>query len=317
MKLLLPLNKDYADFEARMFKVIYILEKIEKRPSYEIIDVLKDTSKIASHQGREIIEIVLKSVYENKYEINAENFGQVLKTAQKHLFALGGVFGGKSLKKTENIAKSELKISVLSTFHGSFGFRLGFGNQRQLDIEDNCISKKVSKSFLHLLKISGEESISTFRDYISSQEKQISRTFRLFIKSLTTLESDFMFDWGSVGMENEEIARLSYSKVLEVDDALSKEEEENPHQIQEEGKFIKAGLEITKDEREFIFKPKIGDKIHGYISTELIQEFKEQDKSLTLKSRTYKVTIQENVKINEVTEEMKTTNEIISMEEIV
>lgn len=254
IELLLPLNKDYADFEARMFEVIYLLEKIEKRPSYEIIDVLKDTSKIASHQGREIIEIVLKSVYENKYEINAKNFGEVLKNTQQHLFALGGVFSGESSK---NIAKSELEISVLSTFHGSFGVRLGFGNERQLDIENNCISKKVSKSFLNLLKISGEESISNFRNYIKSQEKNISRTFRLFIKSLTTLESDFMFDWGSVGMENEEIATLSYSKVLEVDDALSKEEEENPNQIQE------------------------------------------------------------NVKLNEVTGEMKTNNEIIKIEEIV
>jgi hypothetical protein len=40
-ELLLPLNKDYADFEARMFEVIYILQKIENRPTYQIIEDLK------------------------------------------------------------------------------------------------------------------------------------------------------------------------------------------------------------------------------------------------------------------------------------
>ncbi len=316
IELLLPLDKNYSDFEARMLEVIYILHNIEKRPSYEIFDALKNTSKIASNEGREIIEIVLKSVYEkNKYEINAENFGKVLKTIQKHLFALGGVSGlGRPLKQTEKTGKSELEISVLSTFHGSFGFRLGFGNQRQLDIENNCLSKTVSESFIRLLRISGEESISTFRQYISSLEKEISRTFRVFIQSLKTLESDFIFDWGSLGMEKEEIARLSYSKVLEVEDALSKEEEENPHQIQEQGQFIQAGLGKNKNERDFIFETKTGERRKGYISTELIEEFKEQGKSLELMNRRYNVVIQENVKLNEVTGEIKITHEIIQIE---
>lgn len=317
-ELLLPLNKEYSDFEARMLEVILILEDIEKRSSFEIIDVLKNTSNIAYNEGREIIEIVLQSVYDrNKHEINADNFGTVLRTTQKHLFALGGVSGlGKRLNEREKRGKSELELSVLSTFHGSFGIRLGLANQRQLDTDNNCLSKTVSKSFMQLLRVSGEESISRFRIYIGSLEKQISQTFRLFIKSVKTLESDLIFDWGSLGIENEEIARLSYSKVLEVEDALNKEEEENPNQIEEKGQFIQAGLGRKKHERDFIFETKTGEKIKGYISPELVEQFKEQPKGLELLNRRYKVIIQVNVKLNEITREIKISNELIAMEEI-
>ena len=317
IELLLPLNKNYSDFESRMLEVILILEELEERPRYEIFDVLKNTSKIASLQKREIIEIVIKSTFEKKHEVNAENFGQVLRSAQKYILALGNLSGlGRKLREEEIIKKTELELSLISSFHGSFGIRLGFGTKQQLNLNNSSISKEVSELFMDLLQIGGEENISKFRKKISSIKKGTLKAFKPFIENLRTLESNIVFDWGSVGVEEEKIIQVPYSKILEMEDALSKEEERDLELIELEGKFIEVGVGHTKDQRHFIFEDDEGEIFKGYISADAIEELREENKNLEIINGKYKILIERKQKINRTTGAEKISLKIINIERI-
>lgn len=313
-KVMLPLNKEYSDFRDRLWEIILLLEKIENRPSYEIANGLKNTSKIASEEKREIIEIILKSLYQEKYEVSAEKIGQVLSSAQKHIYALGNFSGlGRKLTKEE---KSELELSLINSFQGSFGIRLGLANQRQIDIEGNHISREVSQQLINLFKVGGEENISDFRDYIAPLRKEILKSLKNFVKKLKTLESDLIFSWGSIGMEEEEIAKVSHSKILEIEDTLDKEEAENPDLIEMIGKFIQAGIGERRGESNFIFEDHGGETIKGYIPTELVQQLRAENKNLELINGRYKIVTEKNETVTEMTDEIKTSYKLVQIEEI-
>lgn len=313
IELLLPLNKNYSDFESRILEVILILEEIEERSRYEILNVLKNTSNIASSNKREIIEIILKYAFEKKYEVNAEKFGQVLRSAQKYIFALGDLSGlGRDLTKEEKIRKSELELSLISSFHGSFGIRLGFSSIQQLDVNKNSTPKKISQTFMELIKVGSEEKIGKFRKKISSLNKEIPKQFKSFIQKLKELESNVIFDWGSVGQEEEKIVKLPYSKILEMEDALSKEEEEDSTIVELEGQFIQAGVGTTKEQRHFIFQDNKGKLYKGYISENTIEELR----NLELVNEKYKIIIEKHQKVNSITGEEKVSLEIIDIEKL-
>jgi len=316
-KVMLPLNKEYSDFRDRLWEIILLLEKIENRPSYEIANALKNTSKIASEEKREIIEIIVKSLYQEKYEVSADKIGQVLTYAQRHIYALGNLSGlQRKLTKEEEVKKSELELSLINSFQGSFGIRLGLATQRQIDIEGNYISREVSKQLINLFKVGGEENISEFRDYIAPLRKEILKSLKYFVKRLKRLESDLIFSWGSIGMEEEEIAKVSHSKVLEIEDTLDKEEAENPDLIEMTGKFIQAGIGERRGESNFIFEDHGGETIKGYIPTELVQQLRAENKSLELINGRYKIVTEKNETVIEMTGEIKIIYKLVEIEAI-
>ena len=64
--LLLPLNKEFADFEIKVEELLLTLSKVEERPEVEILKALANLSVIAQRGDREVIDIKIEHSYNYK-----------------------------------------------------------------------------------------------------------------------------------------------------------------------------------------------------------------------------------------------------------
>lgn len=81
--LLLPLDRDFADFEIKIEELLSVLAKFENRSEVEVVKALANLSVIAQRNYREIIDIKIESVageQDDRYEAPAKATGSVLRS---------------------------------------------------------------------------------------------------------------------------------------------------------------------------------------------------------------------------------------------
>lgn len=322
ISLLLPLNKEYSDFDKRMFEVILILEEVEKRPKLEIIKGLTKTSNIAIQKNREIIEVRTKSIYENKYEIKAREVGIFLKSMQDYYSTFGELvfmneknIESKDISSRKNQIRSELELSLVDTFHGSFGLVLGLGQKRNSRTTEDTVSSQATEEFINLIQGTNSKNLDKFKTELSSLEKNIFNEFKKIINNLLKLESDIFFDWGSTAKNKGGVAEISHEKLLSVKELIAKEEIENPDILTERGKFISFGFGKSQKDRKFVFDSYSSKKRYeGLVDFKLANSLVESGKGFESVQGICQIELERTIKINELNQNTKEKYKLISIE---
>jgi len=318
--LLLPLDKDFADFEIKIEELLSVVAKFENRAEAEVLKALANVSILAQRGYREIIDIKMESRADeqnDKYEASAKATGSVLKSLGNLFESLGDVIKKRTRKRASKTdIASELNLSLLDAFHGSFGIRTGLGvykKVRQTSLLENPAAQEATEDFMNLITASSSSNPELLRRELEKLEGDALLRFKVFIKSLTTLDSDLVLEWGSVDPNKSRVVRFSYDKIVQALDIITKTELENPYQYEVVGKLILAGIGQGKEKRRFILIDETNDKEYkGFISLGLINNLNayiELDKL-------YVATIEETLGVNEITGEEVRFYTLVQLQEL-
>jgi hypothetical protein len=296
--ILLPLDKEFADFEIKIEELILILSRFEERPKNDILKLLGNTSVIAKENNREIIDIKIEFKETNKHEIPAKDIANVLKSMQDFFDALAiyqknSEVNGTKTKSQITSEKSKLQLSLLETFQGSFCIRVGLARQ-QSNCDDKFTEEAIS-NFINLIKASQDS--EKFKKEIEQYQGMPSVKFKQLIKILMDLQSDIVIEWGSVNQNKGTLTKLSSDNITRAFHIISQSEQ---HQTRFEviGRLILAGVGANKEERVFLLNDEThGKDYKGYISPQLITSL---NGNLEL-NEIYKAVIEEKVTINSLT----------------
>ncbi|MGL6343419.1 MAG: hypothetical protein ACRC80_30295 [Waterburya sp.] len=324
ISLLLPLNQEYSDFEKRMFEVILILEKVEQRPKLEIIKGLTRTSDTAIKSNREIIEVRTKSIHENKYEIKAREVGIFLKAMQDYydtfakLACMNEKIESQDVVARKNQINSELELSLVDTFHGSFGLVLGLGKKENIKETEETISAQATEELIHFIQDTNSKNLDSFKIKLSLLEKDIFNEFKKIINYLLKLESNIFFDWGSTAINKGGVAEISHEKLISVKELIAKEEIENPDIFVEKGKFISFGFGKSQKDRKFVFDGYLyKKKYEGIVDLQLANSLVESGKRFESVQGICQIKLERTIKINELHQNTKEKYKLISIEKVI
>lgn len=204
--ILLPLDKEFADFEIQIEELVLILSRFEERSKIDILKSLSNTSVIAQNNDREIIDIKIEFKEVDKHDIPAKSIGDILKSMQDFFDALA------AYEKSESTIK--LQLSLIETFQGSFGIRLGMPKQHQLNLDENKLTEEAVSVFMKLIKAS-QDSSNKLQNEIKRYTGAPSIKFKQLIQNFVELESDIVVEWGSVNPEKGEITKLPFNNLVQ------------------------------------------------------------------------------------------------------
>lgn len=321
ISLLLPLDNEFADFEIKIEDLLSTLAKFENRSELEVLKALANLSVIAQRDYREIIDIKIESIAEepdksDKHEVPAKEAGAVLRALGSFFETMGDSLKNKTKSnRSKATIESELNLSLLDAFQGSFGVRIGLGiyeNIRQLNILEKPAAQEVTEDFMELIDASSHNNPENLRRRIEKLGQDSLLKFKSLIKNLASLDSDLVLEWGSTDPDKGATVRFPFHKIMETLDIITKVELDNALQHNVIGKLIVAGVGKGKGKRKFIFIDEVNDKEYeGVISLDLISNL---SNNIEL-DKLYEATIEEKSSINEVTGEQIKLQTLVSLKE--
>lgn len=215
--ILLPLDNEYADFEMKIEELVLILSRFEERSKIDILKALGNTSVIAQENNREIIDIKIEFKEVDKNDIPAKNVGSILKYMQDFFDSLAVPEKSESTTKAHSqisIDKSKLQLSLIETFQGSFGIRVGMTEHHKLDLNENQLTEEAISVFMNLIKAS-QDSSNRLKNEIKRYQGAPSIKFKQLIKNFVELESDIVVEWSSVNPEKGEMTKLPFDNLVQ------------------------------------------------------------------------------------------------------
>lgn len=314
-KLFLPLNPEFSDFYDKLLEVCILLEKVEDRPYLEIVKPLQKASVIANKLQREIIEMKISDIDDNKHEVNAEKIGGVFRTLQGFVDS----FNPQQIDKN-------LKLSVLGTFQGSFGIQLALGqceDKKQLNLfgeEGNLgdVSKaiKIIEILLNIIRKAqkDEKEKEQLKQALIKLDKKSVRRFVDLLEKLSFLDANIYFDWGSINPNFGGEATISHKKLLESLDWIREQEDiEEPEILKIRGKLELGGVGNKEQTRKFIIT-EIGsqEKYDGIIKPELLTQL---NSTLSV-GKYHQATLEKSVRINQMTGQEKINYTLVDLSEL-
>lgn len=311
-----PLRDDFVDYQSRVFEILYTLQEFEKRPIYQIIQSLHSLSYIAKASRREVIEFRIKYIFEEKYDASLKKIGSVFKSLQDLFEALGEF---KSLNRVSSLnmtsLKKELEVSLIETFQGSFGFRLGFSksDNKQLEIFDVPIAQDTAQEFLELIKTCSSKP-EIFEIKISKFSGKSFAKFKSFISNLITLNANIDLEWGSINIEKGGAVSITYEQLIETLELIKKREISDPTVIKITAKLILASVETKKKKHNKFIAVTLEDEqeYRGNISKNILDN---KNIELTV-GKIYQMSLEETISVNMATGNEETNYTLIDLKEI-
>ena len=230
ISVLLPLDSDLSDFEIKIEELVTVLSGVEERPLSEILKVLENTSLVAKRSHREVIDLKIESSEKN--EVPAREIGEVLKSMQDFFVSIG-MFKSSTLNKKAKEAlrfeSSELKLSFLDTFQGSFGIRVGLPVYKQLNLFDDSVGEESVETFMRLIIASTGDNSNALKSELETFQGEPLMKFKNLIKYLIKLESDLVLEWGSVNPQKGGIVSFPLDKIIQAFEVASQVELGSPY----------------------------------------------------------------------------------------
>lgn len=298
--ILLPLDKKYADFEIKIEELVLILSRFEERSKIDILKSLGNTSVIAQNNDREIINIKIEFKEVDKHDIPAKNISNILKSMQDFFDSLAVYekLEGATKAHSLNIDKSKLQLSLIETFQGSFGIRVGMTEHHKLDLNENQLTEEAVSMFMKLIQAS-QDSYNKLQNEIKQYTGAPSIKFKQLIKNFVELESDIVVEWGSVNPEKGEMTKLPFDNLVQAFNVIN-QSVQNQVTFEVVGRLLVAGVGRNKEKRIFVLDDETyGKEYKGHISPHLIKNL---NKTLEL-NKLYKAVIEEEVTVNALTGE--------------
>ena len=308
--ILLPLDKEIADFASRMQDVFRTLEVVEKRASSEILDYFKNPRQIAVEKRCEILNMKFQYIHDkHRQKFPVKQMGNVLTSLQDVFDALGqseseqsnnrGRIRKQILEKTE--------ISIFDTFKGSFGIKLALAPKiEQLELIEKPLGEKVVEKFLKLTKLSEQPDKDKLQNLLAQLNRRTASTYRKFLLNLMTSESNFSIEWGSVNPQAGGQASLSYSQTINTIECINKMEVESPEERTIEGELLSA----SKIKNTVLIK-NIEEKKNYFIQIPS-NIWHDPNLDLTI-GNFYSVTFWETILINPATSEEKIERDVTNI----
>lgn len=309
---LLPLEKELADFASRMYDVFRVLEVVEERPKSEIIAGLKNPQQVAIQKKCEILSLRFKFIFEEyKRELSAKQMGNILISLQDFFDAVGQYELTKTYTKGK-IAKGILdqtELSIFETFQGSFGIKLTMAENGQLNLLERPLPERIAQIFLELLRLSNQLDKGKLKQTLLRIKRRAASKYRYFLFYLAPIESDLNFDWGSLNENAGGHVILAYDDILKTIDFINKMEEEEPEEYEIYGRLSLADKKTKKLTIEELDSNKL---YSGTISKESWDNLENQGIELTI-DNLYSARFQEVTLVNPATEEEKIERTIIKL----
>ncbi len=242
--ILLPLDKEIADFASRMQDVFKTLEVVEKRSTSEILEFFKNIHQIAIEKNCEILSIRFQYIYDkHRQQFPVKQIGNVLTSLQDVFDALGQSESDINISrgriKKEILEKTE--ISIFDTFQGSFGVKLALAPKiEQLELIEKPLAEKIVEKFLRLTKLSDSSDKEKLQNLLMTLNRRTASTYRQFLLNLIISESDLSIEWGSVNPQAGGKANLSYSQTISTVECINKMEAASPEEYNIEGELLSA-----------------------------------------------------------------------------
>lgn len=232
ISVLLPLDSDLSDFEIKIEELVTVLSRLEERPLSELLKVLESTSLVAKRSHREVIDLKIESLEKN--EVPAREIGEVLKSMQDLFVSIGtfkSITLNKNAKEALRFESSELKLSLLDTFQGSFGIRVGLPVSKQLNLFDDSIAEESVETFMRLIIVSTDDNSNALKSELETFQGELLIKFQNFIKCLIKLESDLVLEWGSVNPQKGGIVSFPLDKIMQAFEIASQVELGSPYDL--------------------------------------------------------------------------------------
>ncbi|MGK7928304.1 MAG: hypothetical protein AB4290_24200 [Spirulina sp.] len=313
-KMFLPLNPEFSDYYDKLLEVCILLEKVENRSYLEIVKPLQRASVLANELQREVIEIKISDIDDNKNEVNAEKIGGVFRTLQGFVDS----FNPQKIDKN-------LELSVLGTFQGSFGIQLALGqreNVKQLNLfgedrELGDISKAIEIIGILLELIRKAQQDDKQKEelkkiLIELDKKSVIRFIDLFEK-LSSLDANIYLDWGSINSDFGGEARISYKKLIESLAWMKQEDLAEPEILRIRGKLDLGGVGDKENTRKFIITEiDSQEEYRGIIQPELLTQL---NNNLSV-GKYHRATLKKSMRINRRTEQEKIDYTLIDLSEL-
>jgi hypothetical protein len=238
-KVLIPLNKDIPDFESRIFDLIRVVSKVEKRPEADILKSIKSAIELAEVFSRNVLNLRLTRENSKSEGLPVKRLGTLLTSFQTLVYAIAQYEEGIAAESgpIANYILDTTTFSVVTTFKGSFGITLindlpEKGEQKGLlaDVEGyEPLPERTIQGFMELVRSSTDE--DSLKNSLIKVRKRAASGYRNFLLALSDTETDNIFEWGRPGHESSEIVHLSRSDVLRAVEIANKTVTEEPIEI--------------------------------------------------------------------------------------
>ena len=242
---ILPLDKEVADFESRMYDLFKTLAVVEKRPTSAILEYFKSARQIALEKNCEVLSIRFQYIEDlHRQQFPVKQMGNVLASLQDVFNALGQALDSKQNSNRGRISKEILEkteILIFDTFQGSFGVKLALESKlEQLDLIDKPLREKVIDKFLKLTQFSDSSDKEKLQALLKTLNRRTASKYREFLLHIITSQSDLSIEWGSINSQAGGKANLSYSQTVNTVECINKMEVESPEEYTIEGELLSA-----------------------------------------------------------------------------
>ncbi|WP_287127408.1 hypothetical protein [Candidatus Cyanaurora vandensis] len=267
-EVVLPLNPESSDYLIRMWDTLNVLENVDGLSSEEIIMKLASAKFFARSGMREVISLRLFVDELNKTELDLHILSSSLRYLQATLYSIGQVKIGLNSKggRIPQMVMDSTRLSVISTFPGSSGIRLGTTQQiMQGELFGPPLSTQTFKEFAELVNES--LSVEGLREKATSLKTRSASNYKKFLSSVSLADTAIEVDWGSPFDESGLKVMLPAMTIKSAIQVLDEIVEEMPEQVTTSGILIGG----NKRNKRFEFNSFDGEDYTGTISEEIIK----------------------------------------------
>jgi len=213
--ILLPLDTEIPDFSFRVYDLIKVLSVVERRPLSSVFDSFKSAREVAEVEDRDILNLQLKFKDNTKREVLTGGLGKLLTSFQNLVNGIAQYKSGSpnSMGSIPNSIVQQSRMSVISTFEGSFGLRLASvpPQVEQLHAFQKPLIRETLQELFDLVRVSNDDKL--LKESLIRLRKRSVSSYKQFLIALLDLKTDNIIDWGSPDRELGGSVEFSYEVV--------------------------------------------------------------------------------------------------------
>ncbi|NOT13969.1 MAG: hypothetical protein HOP21_00045 [Methylotenera sp.] len=254
-----------------------------------------DPATVAHRELRETLNVIINPKNKNRTEAPARKLGSLLEAIQELLDALGQKINGnptiKGAISSDILSATEVELALL--FPGSIGLQLKAKNS--CDLLGDSLAGEALQELLNLASARGDKDLLSNK--LHSLRGRSASKYKLFLESISSLETDLKLDWGSPKEGRGQSINLSKTEILKALEIVSEINVEMADEIEIQSTLI--GLNIRTMTYEILSAE--NEKFAGKIS----EEAKAEAANATINNR-YIAKLKQLIEVQATTGEEKT-----------
>jgi hypothetical protein len=303
-RVLLPSDRQSPDYASRIYDLVRVLSRVEKRSEIDILVSIKGSLTTALERTQQVVNLRLSHGNKNLSTIPISKLGPLLTNLQILINAIAQYEEGCPTESgpisQDIISKSQ--FSVITTFKGSFGISLanevppGEFQTSISDILEPPLIQRTLDNFMSLLAASTEE--KKLKKHLIKIKKRAASGYKNFLISLASAETNNIFEWGSPDKGEVNRVELSYFDVINAIHVVNQTSVEEPTEVEIEMAEWMGGY-ARKEDFELV-DLQTGEVYRGEVSPSAMGEA-----SKATWHAIYRVTLLQELTIDQATQSIR------------